>query len=498
MLKSRILTAVLAISLLFSTVLTAETASANSLLKTIPADAMFVVRLNNFDDALGQMDSYLAGVSPMPLTMMARGYLAQILGSPMLTGINMQGSFAIFGSLSPDSTIAGDDFVKILIPITDYNQFIEASAAISIADANGISKLTIIDPPYALVAKVGNYALVGSSDNYERFLASTKSLTDPNAKTLASVLDVEDAAISASAPLWAYGNVQSASTTFGPMLNAKLEQFKQMMVAQNQPAAKVMDIYFGVLEILMDEVNSASLTLTPKADSLTVSINVNAVPDTYMAKMFATPTTPQTANKLLPYLEDGALINFACKLNTPFWEELQLSNLDFISFLKDEDINDTDFEKMETIIKDTMKNMGTSMVCSVSLNPQSDSFFQAKYVFDVKDPNALNNLISQSTRIWNNFGINDMYKELGIDMDFKMLPITEDYDGVTIYSANLDMVSTDPNSEQGKMINTMYGGGFEYKWAFIDKTCVATIGLDIKKTIDLVKAANAIQTASEI
>ena len=138
------------------------------------------------------------------------------------------------------------------------------------------------------------------------------------------------------------------------------------------------------------------------------------------------------------------------------------------------------------------------MACSVSLNPQSKSFFQAKYVFDVKDPNAMNDLISQSAGIWSDSGITDMYKEIGVDMDFKVLPKTEDYNGVTIYSANLAMAATDPNSEEGKMINTMYGDGFDYKWAFIDKTCIATLGLNIKKTIDRVKAANATQIASEM
>jgi len=494
MFKSRILNTVLVISILFSTALTAETAPVDSLLKTIPADATFVVRLNNFDSALGQMDNFLAGVSPMPMAMMARGYLAQMLGSPTMAGINMQGSFAIFGTIEPGKPFPNGDMIKILVPVTDYNQFVESSANLNAPDANGVS--TIKAQMGALVYNLGNYALVGSPDNYENFLVSAKSLA-ANTKTFASVLDAEDMTNSAKAPLWAFGNVQSASTIFGPMIKMQLEQAKQMMAAQNQPAA-VMDIYSGLLDIMLEELDSVTLSLTPKADSLTIGLGLKAMPNTKMANILKTPENAKTPNKLLPYLEDGALMNFAAKMDPASIKNMQDFSMGFISLLKSEDINDTDLAKMEDLMKKSMSFMGDSLACSASINPQNKPAFAYKYIFDTKDPQGYNELMLQTADLWKNYGLSGIYEKLGITMGFEILEKTETYNGIAINTAKIDMKSTDAESQQGQMINAMYGDGFEYKWAFVDNLCVAALGYDMHKLIDQAKDDGPKQTSSEI
>ncbi|MHC4528267.1 MAG: hypothetical protein ACYS29_10350, partial [Planctomycetota bacterium] len=77
--------------------------TAAELLDTVPADSLFCVRVNNFDYTLNQLDQFLAGVSPMPmgLSMLARAQMAQLLGNPELTGVNMGGSFALFAKADP-------------------------------------------------------------------------------------------------------------------------------------------------------------------------------------------------------------------------------------------------------------------------------------------------------------------------------------------------------------------------------------------------------------
>ncbi|MHC4482892.1 MAG: hypothetical protein ACYSW4_05030, partial [Planctomycetota bacterium] len=89
----------------------------DQLLQMIPAQSMFCVRVNNFDYTLSQIDQFLAGVSPMPMgiSMLVRMQLANILGSPELNGVNMSGSFAIFGPiLGTDMT--DPDNIAILVP----------------------------------------------------------------------------------------------------------------------------------------------------------------------------------------------------------------------------------------------------------------------------------------------------------------------------------------------------------------------------------------------
>src|SRR3989304_8208540 len=63
----------------------------DEILRKIPSDCLFCVRINNFEDTLSMLDQYLAGGSPMPMgtSMLIRMQLANILGSPQLTGLNM-------------------------------------------------------------------------------------------------------------------------------------------------------------------------------------------------------------------------------------------------------------------------------------------------------------------------------------------------------------------------------------------------------------------------
>ena len=70
----------------------------DQLLKMIPAESLFCIRVNNFEYTLSQIDQFLAGASPMPMSiaMLARMQLAKVLGSPQINGVNMNGSLVIF------------------------------------------------------------------------------------------------------------------------------------------------------------------------------------------------------------------------------------------------------------------------------------------------------------------------------------------------------------------------------------------------------------------
>ena len=66
-------------------------------------ETLFVVEIDNFEFTLSQMDQYLAGVSPIPMgtRMLVRMQLAGVLGNPELPGLDMNGSFTVFGVLLP-------------------------------------------------------------------------------------------------------------------------------------------------------------------------------------------------------------------------------------------------------------------------------------------------------------------------------------------------------------------------------------------------------------
>ncbi|MFB0525526.1 MAG: hypothetical protein ACETVZ_08275, partial [Phycisphaerae bacterium] len=285
----------------------------DELLRMVPAESLFCVRVNNIDHTLGQMDQFLLGASPMPmwLSMMVRGHLTKLLGSPELNGLNMNGSFAVFGAVAPGRLPGpkpSDIFIGVLAPVTDYKQFIDGNPNLNPPDANGVSEITSKEFGGMLIKQIGNYALIGRSES-GTFAAIGKSISAAEARGLAGTLDADELNKAMKEPIWAYGNVQLASKTFGPMLLGKIEEAKKMMESMKasgkgsmgDPAA-IMNMYAGVLEVLMKETKSLNVTVEPQPDVLNIASTISALPGTEMADMF-TADTPARQNTLLNYLE---------------------------------------------------------------------------------------------------------------------------------------------------------------------------------------------------
>ena len=263
---------VLSTLLLASTVIgfgfAAPAHGASDPMKMVPSDCLFCVRINSLDEALGQTDLFLAGVSPFGIGMMAKAQLGQLLGSADLSGVDTAGGFALFGPLpggGPDPTRIG-----LLVPVSNYRQFVSGNANVSDADAKGISQIGPAGSPMMAVTQVGDFALVSTPGNEEALaqaktsLAGTAGLAGTLAGTagLAGTLDATELKQSSTAPVWAYANVKLAGQMFGPMVQAKIQEAKQGIAEMNaqgqaQPgmaqAEAGMDMYAAALDTLMKE-----------------------------------------------------------------------------------------------------------------------------------------------------------------------------------------------------------------------------------------------------
>ncbi|HIJ51629.1 MAG TPA: hypothetical protein HPP66_00565 [Planctomycetes bacterium] len=479
----------------------------------LPAESLFCVRVNNFDYTFGMVDQFLTGVSPMPMgvSMLVRMQFAKMLGSPELNGVNMEGSFSIFGVTAIGKSPGpkpSDMFIGVLIPITDYKQFIDGNPNLSPPDAEGVSKKTSGEFSGMLIKQVGNYALIGP-DESGTFSAIATSILAGRSAGLGSVLDADEAQRAVKEPLWVYGNIQQVSKSFGPLLSGQLEQMKKMMKGMESskqgsmgPTVKIIDMYIAIFETLMKETKSLSLTVRPSPNACNLTVSVSAVPGTEMANMFAADTSIVKENRLLGYLEDGAMMNFACKMNTPFWKKLNLKSIDLLATMAGESMTAEDITKIKTMTTDMISALGGPMAVSFSIDANSKPPFALKYVLKVKDADKFNKVIEEAREIMNAGGIADFYKSLGFEMGFTIRRGVSSYKGVSIDSAKLVMKSTDPNLPQGQIINAMYGGGFEYKWAIVDGLWICTIGGDvdsaIRKLIDEVKAGGPKQMSAEM
>lgn len=523
----------------------------DNLLAMVPAESLFCVRINNLDQTLGQMDQFLAGLYPTPVSTLVKTEFAKMLGNPALKGVNTSGSFAVFGTIAPGEPV-GDDFISVLVPVTDYKQFISANPKVSAPDANGVSK--IAGPPMdGLLIQVGNFALLKAPKSYDRLIATAKSISAARSPGLASVLDGEQAKQAVQVPVWAYVNMQVVSKTFGPMLRGQIEQMKKMPpggkwdtqaqiekleqmrsdLAQSQPdnkqalsmldqqieelkkidkqskgeqtsqsIARVMDVYAAVLETLMNETRSVSVVVDPKPDVLSVAATVSAVPGTDMAEIFAAGSSATEANRLLAYLEDGAAMNFAGTLNTPFWKELNVKGIDFFAAMMRESMPAEDIAKMKALVEDAMSCFGGPMAGSFLIDAKSKPPFALKYIVAVKDGKTLNKVIDESAQLINTGAVAGFYKDMGFETSFTLKRGQDRYKDISIDAAQFVIKSTEPNSPQGQMINALYGPGIDYRWATVDGLWVCAAGGDsdsaIRKLIDQIKAGEPKQMAGEV
>lgn len=503
------------ISIIFTMPLLAQAQENDQVLKLIPDNALGCIRINNLNKSATQMDQFISDIYPISISGLIKGQLPNLLGSPDLAGMNMNGDFAVFGAILSNQTAqsAGmaDIFPGILVPVTNYQEFLNGISSKNDADANGITKIALFGN--SLVTQVGSYALLTSPNSYDNLLQYKKLMgigTSASAQvaSLSNSLDSSEKQQAVSQPIWFYGNIEKTSSAFGPMLTGAIEGLKSSIT--NLPNANtgvsdteiqnIMNMYVGMLDTLMKEVKSVSISINPTQDSLNITNVINAVPGSEMAKMFASNPDAKE-NTLLPYLEDGALMNFAFTLNSPLWTQSIDMQMNLISMLGGDKISKEDIEKLKSISKSMIDCVSGSAVYTFSGSSEAKFPFKGKYIIPIKDENKFKQLMNDSFKMISDTGFFDIYKNMGMDMNFTINENVETYKGISIDSAQLSIKFEDTNTPQAQMIDEMYADGFNYRWCVTNGLFASTIGNDsdkaIHELIDEIQSGQAKEIGSE-
>jgi len=275
----------------------------DQLLSMIPLQSQFCLRINAFEYTISQVDRFMAGLSPVPMgaSMLVRMQLARVLGSSMLSGVNMNGNFAIFGPLDNKRPI-GPDNIAFLVPVTDYKLFVSGNQNVSQPDSKGISTVTAEGLPPLSTAQVEQYVLVALKGNDNSLLAAAKALSNKKRSGLTKNLSPAQAKQAAKAPIWLYANVQRTAGTVLPKMLGKIQAF--YMPAQppgSDPAAAAM-----VPSDLSKQIRSATLAIKPSAQTLNLTLGILAQPQTELARVFkarsSAPLKPDSIASQVAYL----------------------------------------------------------------------------------------------------------------------------------------------------------------------------------------------------
>ena len=348
-----------------------------------------IVFLTHGKQARGErhmVDQYLAGASPVPmgLSMMARAKFAEILGSPDLQGVKTTGNFAGFGRVSPGESsqpTPKDIFITAAIPISDYKEFIEGNPNVGEPDSKGISTVSGPGIPEMVAMKrTGNYVLL--TRDYDELLAVAKSIS-AKAPSLAATLDEDMTHQALNEPIWAHGNIELVHKTFGQVITTQLENMKKMIsqaqatqaqamgTAQPIDPSAIIDVYVRVLEALLNQTRSLTITLNPEPTVLTISETIAAIPGTEMANMFTAGQDPVKENKFLGHLQDGAVMNLAARINTPLWRTFNLKSIDLMVALAGESMTAEETAKWRKLAQDAIDTVAGPVAFSFSIDPNT-------------------------------------------------------------------------------------------------------------------------------
>lgn len=476
-------------------------------LKTVPADVLFCARAKNLEYTASMIDQFLLGVSPMPLvtSMIMRTQLAKLFGDPELVGVNMAGSFAVFATVEPNQTIPD---LYALIPITDYSRLTDVNTNVPTPDANGISTIMLKGKQLGCITKLGAYALLAR--DYATTLRMGKLLSAADTPTLFAALGPDGVKQADNDLIWAYGNIQKASKSYGSILFEKIEQLKNTMQTGANPNAAaspinpafMIDGYSRLLKLLLNEGKSLTIAASPKPDLLLIKTAFKARSGTEMADILTADSATRRKNNLAGYLKDGAVMNFIVWTNHDFMKKFLPKTFDLMSQALGCDPNAADVAKFKNLSDELIDSMGNLYACSFLTDPNNKlSFFGGEYFHEIKDPDKFNKTIGEFIQAWAGSVFDDFYKKMGVKTAFSIERGVDNYKGISIDAATLDMNFGDGNSPQSQMLNNMYGKGFNYRWAIVNDLWVCKISSDpnaIYKLIDQVKTGPPAEMCSEL
>lgn len=478
----------------------------NDPLRVIPGDSMFCLRIKDINAALGQMDQFLSGVSPVSVSMLAQSRLAQLLGGTEAKGVNLSGGFALFGPL-PGGDAPSLSRIGALIPVSDYQQFVQGNANVAPPDAQGISSIGAEGKKDLAAMKLGDYAMVTAFKN-RQILAEMKNwISGSGSTSLAQRLSPDELKRASEAPVWVYVNMQIAARMFGPTLQEKLkaagEQIKQMQT-QGQPMMgqpdALFNMYANLLDTLMQETQSISLSLAPNPNALGIDFMMAAMPNTEMAKVLSADDSGQQLG-YLGYLDNGAAMNFAVAPNPAFIKAVMPMYLDLLTTMMGGTASEEEMAQIKSLATDAMDAFDGAVTWSMSVAPKSKPPFAVKYVAPLKDKQKFYDVIERASSMVNKGAIADFYAKLGLKVQFDLRRNAETHQGVSIDALRFTMQPVDANSMQGQMITAMYGGGFDLRLAVVDNLLLYGLSNEptkmINKLIDQAKAGGPGQVPSE-
>jgi hypothetical protein len=264
-----VLCAIIFVACLISAVLgqTPSNTGEDKLLSIISSDALFVLRVNQFETTFNQLD------------------------------VNMKASFAVFAVEKPQpaakNPMAPPVALMACIPITDAEAFVEGNPNCSEPDENGICTITTKDmmgnAKQMLITDIESYGLVCTKDCYEilsnfRKYFDTESGSGEKFVPIAEVLNKIEVQKAGNEPIWIYMHLPEVSDAF---MSSASQQFEMMKMLAQQQVGNVQPSEGGADLIgMLGSFRYISAVLVPSSTHCVLKTAIATKADSALAPLF--------------------------------------------------------------------------------------------------------------------------------------------------------------------------------------------------------------------
>ena len=487
---------------------------AAGLMGSIPAESLICVRINKIEDSLGSANEYFKGIAPESFDVKAMVFsrLGKLLGDENLRGVNKKGNAALFIVNVPGETTAQNPmanmFIGALLPVRNYDNFISRNPNIGESDEAGISTITVEGRLEGLATRFRRYALLCPPHLREK-LPQVKKMMAQRKRSFANSLNDNEKKLAADSSIWLHLNVKQGAPLIKPMLFGKMQEIKgELQKAKESGEVPMMmdpsgaiDFYGGIFKMLIEGTDRIAVGLSPDSETCNLTYCLKPIPGTEMEAIVGQDLGGSLGN-MLGYLGDDTMMNIASKVDRPSLTAGYMKLFELIGKIIPGGIPEADLGELKDLTTKGIHAMGDTLAVSAGINPEGSPSFWAKYVFEIKDEEAFERILEKEIQMMEEGAFDKLYKGFGIEMDVKIEHDADTYKGITIDAAKVAFKVSKDDVLPTKALESIFGDGLDYRWAFVKGHCVYTVGGDadkkVRELIDQVRAGGPTGIASEM
>jgi len=291
-------------------------------------------------------------------------------------------------------------------------------------------------------------------------------------------------------------NANTAATMFEPMMQGMLQTIATAQQQQQQTAPagiattpegmkaqqQILEAELRVFISLLKQLKTLDLEVSPANGDLGLALNLDALPNTNLAKLFAAPTKP--VNALLQLTPAKGAFRMVAATNGP--EMRKVIQAEATAVFAQMQLSEEAKKSVQDMIEMSSGTYGDGFAVDMCV-PGGPLMSGTMIYSGVEDPEKVLTMLQTAPEKMQGFF--KMYEQMGMPMKMSFQKNVRQYKNLPIHRFDMNMQATGAPVEAQKMLEAMMGNQFGYDLAVVDKNIAYAMGGEkIEEMVDALQA----------